>query len=471
MLVKKSSLVRIGIILPLFLLVIQPLRAQTSGGNSESERLQKLERAVEQLQKRNAELEQEVSSLKKQSTSEPGATGKRKTEVTYDGKTYVEKSVAVEEKPRIYVTPRASEFKLVLGGYIQMNLEDGEVSAFEGRFGQTALKDRFRLRRARINLTGDFAENFDFKIEGEFENSDGISSNRTDFSGTDIFINWHQFAEANVKVGQWKAPFGLEQLTPDPSLIIIERSLPTGAITPERQVGAQLWGKPFANIWPAQKDLLTYYAGIFNGNGRNVSVNDNNNFMYVGRLELMPFKGKIFGQDSSLKLGGDVLNSRDDKGTNISQSLNLLVNSDGSLSPFTLPGADERTAWSVDAWFNLGPFDLIGEYLQEKVNGRTVAGVPPGFADFTTNGFYVTGAYYLIPKKLQAAVRWEQLNPGQKGNDGIHSITGGLNYYIHGDDIKLMANYIHTWSDFRQANPQLGDDQFDEVIVRLQLMF
>ena len=68
MLVKKSSLVRMGITLPLLLLMIQPLRAQTSGGNSESDRLQKLERAVEQLQKRNAELEKEVSSLKKQST-------------------------------------------------------------------------------------------------------------------------------------------------------------------------------------------------------------------------------------------------------------------------------------------------------------------------------------------------------------------------------------------------------------------
>ena len=105
------------------------------------------------------------------------------------------------------------------------------------------------------------------------------------------------------------------------TLLLIERSLPTGAITPDRQIGAQLWGKPFTSIWPEQKDLLTYYAGIFNGNGRNISVNDNNNFMYVGRLELMPFKGKIFGQDSSLKLGADVLNSRDDKGTNISQSV------------------------------------------------------------------------------------------------------------------------------------------------------
>ena len=451
--------------------LIYPQLHAVGSGPSEAERLQKLERAVEQLQKRNAELEQEVSGLKKQSALAAEVGARMKTKIMSEGKSYVEKAVVEEEKPPVFVVPRASELKLVLGGYIQVNFEDGDVSAFEGRFGQTALKDRFRLRRARINLTGDFAENFDFKIEGDFGNSDGISSNRTAFSGTDIFVNWHQFAEANVKVGQWKAPFGLEQLTPDPTLIIIERSLPTGAITPERQIGVQIWGKPFTNVWPDEKDLLTYYAGIFNGNGRNTTTNDNNNFMYVGRVELLPFSGKLFGQDSSLKLGADVLNSRDDKGTNISQTLNLLVNADGSLSPYVLPGAGERTAWSVDAWFKLGPFDLIGEYLQERVNGRTVNGVPPGFASFTTNGYYVQGSYFLIPKKLQAAVRWEDLNPGQMGNDGIHSITGGLNYYIHGDDLKLMVNYIHTWSDFREAHPEFGKDQFDEVIGRIQVMF
>jgi phosphate-selective porin len=262
----------------------------------------------------------------------------------------------------------------------------------------------------------------------------------------------------------------LEQLTPDTSLLTIERTLPTGAITPDRQIGAELWGKPFTSIWPKQKDLLTYYAGIFNGNGRNITVNDNNNFMFVGRLELQPFKD-VFGKGSFLKLGGDVLNSRDEQGVNISQSSNLLVNSDGSLSPFTLPSADERTAWSVDAWLRMGPFDLIGEYLQEHVEGRTVNGVPPAFSNFTTDGFYVTGAYYFIPKKLQAVVQWQYLNPGQRGNDGLYSILGGLNYYIYGDDIKFMVNYVHTWSDFRQANPQFGEDQFDEVLGRLQVMF
>ncbi len=445
----------------------QPLGAQTS---SESERLQRLERAVDLLEKRNAELEAEISGLKKRTAFAPEFGPGAKTKVTYDGKTYVEKAV-VEEKPPVYVQQRGPELKLVLGGFIQANFEDGDVSAFEGRFGETALKDRFRLRRARINLTGDFAEHFDFKIEGDFGQSDGLNSSRTAFSATDIFVNWHQYPEAQIKVGQWKAPFGLEQITPDTTLYLIERSLPTGALTPERQLGVQLWGKPFTHVWPEQKDLLTYYAGIFNGNGRNITNNDNNEFMYVGRLELQPFKGKIFGQESFLKLGGDVLNSRDAAGTNISPALNLLVNDDGSLSPFTLPTADERTAWSVDAWLKLGPFDLIGEYLEEYVNGRTVNGVPPGFADFTTNGYYITAGYFLIPKKLQLAMRWEDLNPGQKGNDGIRSITGGLNYYIHGDDLKVMVNYIHTWSDFRETNPQFGDDQFNEVIARMQLMF
>src|SRR6266851_3594360 len=466
MLVKKFTILAS---VPLVCLALQPLTAQTA---SDSARIEKLERAVEQLQKRNAELESEVSSLKKQAASAPAAPaeGPTKTKVTSDGKTYVEKNVVAPEKPPVYVLPRGPEIKLTLGGFIQFNFEDGDVSAFEGRFGLTELKDRFRLRRARINLTGEFAENFDFKIEGDFENSDGISSSRTAFSATDIFINWHQYPEAQIKIGQWKAPFGLEQTTPDTSLFTIERSLPTGALTPERQIGVQLWGKPFTNLWLEQKDLLTYYAGIFNGNGKNTNVNDNNNFMYVGRLESTLFQD-VFGKGSFLKLGGDVLNSRDDKGVNISQSGNLLVNADGSLSPFTLPGADERTAWSVDAWLRVGPFDLIGEYLQEKVNGRTVNGVPPGFADFTTDGYYVTGGYFLIPKKLQAVVQWQDLNPGQKGDDGLYSILGGLNYYIHGDDLKLMVNYIHTWSDFRQANPEFGQDEFDQVLGRVQVMF
>ena len=48
---------------------------------------------------------------------------------------------------------------------------------------------------------------------------------------------------------------------------------------------------------------------------------------------------------------------------------------------------------------------------------------------------------------------------------------GGLNYYIKGDHLKLTLNSIHTWSQFRRANPGTGDDEFDEVLLRAQVMF
>lgn len=461
------------------------MRAADSAKLSDAERLEKLEQAVRQLQQRNGELEEEVHQLRKR---EPFAPILPSTQNKITSGNDNKAVFSAPPPPPVDVHPGGSEYKLTLGGYIQANFEDGDVSAFEGRFGATALKDRFRLRRARINLSGDFAEQFDFKIEGDLEQSDAAitalksvntstgatttvtNSNRVEFSGTDVFINWHGIPEMNVKVGQWKAPFGLENLTPDTLTYTIERSLPTGAIVPERQIGAMIWGKPLAGVLPDEKDLVTYYAGIFNGNGRNFNNNDNNEFMYVTRLELLPWKGHVMGQEASLKLGGDYFHSRDDAGTNISPALNLKVNPDGSLTSFTLTSADERNAFSFDAWLKAGPFDLIAEYFEEHVNGREVDGVSP-IADFVTNGFYIQASYFILPKKLQAVVKWEALNPGQLGEDGIHSITGGLNYYIHADNVKLMANYVHTWSDFRQAHPEFGDDQFNEIILRLQVIF
>src|SRR5439155_24394233 len=171
--IKKHCLNRGVLVVSVALLTIQPLDMHSA---SDSERLEKLERAVEQLQKRNAELEAEVRSLKKETAAV--SEGKFKTKVKYDGKTYVEQAVPAPEKPPLFVQQRGPELKLVLGGFIQINFEDSDAFAFNGNFGQSAIKDRFRLRRARVNLTGDFAEQFDFKVEGDFGQNDGTNNNR-----------------------------------------------------------------------------------------------------------------------------------------------------------------------------------------------------------------------------------------------------------------------------------------------------
>lgn len=291
-------------------LICAPLHAADPPPKSDAQRLENLEKAVRQLQERNSELEDEVRQLKKREPFAPTLPSTQRTVAPGNDHKAV---FSAPTPPPVDVHPGGSEYKLTLGGYIQANFEDGDVSAFEGRFGATALKDRFRRRRARITLSGDFAEQFDFKIEGDLEQSDAAitalksvntttgatttvtNSNRVELSGTDIFINWHRIPEMNLKVGQWKAPFGLENLTPDTLIYTIERSLPTGAIVPERQIGAMLWGKPLTNATPDYKDFVTYYGGIFNGNGRNFNNNDNNEFMYVTHLELQPWKGKVGG--------------------------------------------------------------------------------------------------------------------------------------------------------------------------------
>jgi len=108
---NKYSSQTVVVICLLLLTAVGPLAAATT---SESDRLEKLERAVEQLQKRNAELETEVSGLKaKQTAVVP--EGKMKTKIISGGKTYVEK--VVEEKLPLYVQQRGPELKLVLGGF------------------------------------------------------------------------------------------------------------------------------------------------------------------------------------------------------------------------------------------------------------------------------------------------------------------------------------------------------------------
>src|SRR6266496_5426878 len=90
MLIKKIILRAAGASLAAVIsLAAQPLGAQTS---SES-------KAIEELKREVAELKREVSSLKKHAAPAPVVAGEgpTKTEITYDGKTYVEKTVPVEK--------------------------------------------------------------------------------------------------------------------------------------------------------------------------------------------------------------------------------------------------------------------------------------------------------------------------------------------------------------------------------------
>lgn len=434
------------------------------------QRIQRLEDAVRQLQDQNEALKKRIQELEHPTSN---TTGNKKPGIEAGGSSAGVKNAqgnVPQSKLAPLVVPWGKESKLALGGFLQVNGELGDVAAFEGRLsgGANRVDDRFRLRRARINVTGDFLENLDFKLEGDFQQSDGIAGGRSGFSGTDLWMNLHAFPEANLKAGQFKAPFGLEQITPDTRLFTVERALVSGALTPERQVGFQLWGKPLSTVYPDEADRLSYALGVFNGNGRNTVVNDNGDFMQVARVEALPYSGKLWGREARWRLGANGLYSRDAANVTLSPAGNLSLQSDGSLLPFATHSPDERAAWGVDEWLTIGPFDVIAEYIQETIRPITP---PANFRAFTADGYYVQAGWFFWKNKLQLVGKWESFNPGQSAGDDIDSATGGLNYYIRGDHIKLMLDHVHTWSAFRRRNPGLGRDEFDVALVRLQLMF
>ncbi len=212
MLIKKLTTIAA---LPLVLVALQPLAAQTS---PESDRLGKLERAVEQLQERNAELEKEVSSLKKQATSAfaAPAEGPTKTQTTYDGKTYVEKSVPVEKTSADKWKLSTPITELELFGDVRLRYEyrGGQTDdnsplakSAPGVAGRDDWQERERERyRIRLGLRGTLLDDWFFGIRLETGQSPR-STNVTfgdDTSGSSTAANNGPFSKVNdgISVGQ-----------------------------------------------------------------------------------------------------------------------------------------------------------------------------------------------------------------------------------------------------------------------------
>ena len=118
------------------------------------------------------------------------------------------------------VKPAGKEPALMLGGLLQTQAEVGDAG--DGRFGSN--RSRIYLRRARVNLVARYLEDYDFRLEmdlaGSLAETSGLRAQLTD-----AYITWTRHPQFTIRGGQFKTPFGFEQLYVDPKLITIERSL------------------------------------------------------------------------------------------------------------------------------------------------------------------------------------------------------------------------------------------------------
>ena len=414
---------------------------------------------IRRLQQQVQSLEQKVKTLEGKEADDVAAIAKR-----------------VKAAPTLTIGERGigfasadKDFALRFRGVLQI-----DSRTFLGNHGIVG-NDGFLVRRARPVLDGTLFRDFDFLFVPEF-------------GGTtpqifDAYLNYRLFPEAQVRVGKFKSPVGLEQLTVDVETLFNERALPT-SLTPNRDLGVQLHGEAFSG-------RVSYAAGLFNGSGdaRNSSNLDTDNTKeFAGRLFFQPFKPTAsFLQELGFGLGGSY-------GSEHSSSA-LPATTGGTLAGYATDGQQQFFAYnpasgtvtadgehwclSPQAYFYHGPFGLLGEYVISNQRVTRTGVAPLASAHLENTGWQVTASWLLTgetagykgvvtPAKnfsladggwgaWQLVARYAELdvdnaafpkfaNPATSAS-AAHAVSLGVNWYLN-RNVLLKTSFSHTTFDF-----------------------
>lgn len=134
------------------------------------------------------------------------------------------------------------------------------------------------INRARLTAYGTLVPSVTWRIQGEFRTG-SVGTGRASVSLQDAFIRYTHTAWS-VQAGQFKTPFTREYWTSLADVETADRSTVVDTLAPKRDIG--LMGE--YNL----RKVATVYAGVFNGDGQNVTVNADSNSLGVARVVVRP---------------------------------------------------------------------------------------------------------------------------------------------------------------------------------------
>lgn len=275
------------------------------------------------------------------------------------------------------------------------------------RFQAVGDSSVFFLRRARIAIEGYATPWASYRAQVEMRTigapATPLASPLT-LSATDLFVRLGHGRWAGT-VGQFRVPFSIESLLSSTILETTERSRIVNAA--KRDIGLQTeWRIP---------NRLLLQAAVVNGEGPNRAANPDNRMAYFARAVVTPIRG--------LDVGGAVEDYHDSTGVD-------------------LQAGYHATRWTARA-----------EYVREHNRSTGVY----------TTGWYALAAYSTIPQRVQVVGRVEQFDPSdQVATDRSTGYLLGLQYFIRGDNFKVIADY----ETFREQVVQLKNDR---GVVQMQV--
>jgi phosphate-selective porin OprO/OprP len=410
------------------------------------------------------------------------------------------------EQGRPFLRSADGDFRLQLGGRLHVDYDVAEHGA--RTLAGATLNDRFLVRRARLETSGTLFRWIDFRVEGEFTEATVSLKNG--------FLDLRFSPEVQVRAGQYKVPFSLDQLTTANFLDFVERSV-VDELAPGYDAGASVHGAALGGV-------VGYDLGVFNGAGEDAADTSDGKDL-AGRVVVAPFKTTKNSWLQGLQVAGDFTWGDQDLGVSAQgRTTARTSNRFGYFAPQTTRG--DRTRWGADLAWVVGPASVKFEYDQQR-NERTHVGIGGAdLADVVATGWYVTATYLLtgeakvfngpvVPRRpfspvggkwgpgaWELAVRWAELHFGSDdpvdffdGNvtngitgggptaeNGVRALTVGLNWYLN-SRVRYMANWTTYQYDTLLGTPfscgqptctasQLtpGGDSW-EVLSRIMLWF
>ena len=316
----------------------------------------------------------------------------------------------------------------------------------------SALADNghFTIPRARLRLDG-FAwypwlkYKIQYDFVGDSDQCDGVCDSierRPDLR--DLYFDITRSPWASVRLGQFKAPFGLQEMISSGDQEFVDRSIASERFAPSRQQGAMLYGTSFTK-------LFGYEAGLFNGNGRNKTVNDNPGYMYTLRLHLDP--------NGEYKLSEAAVDNPDTVNWTIGAAyLNNTVET--SLEAIS----EELSQESLEGFFGLKYRRLfvMADYYTRSVD------VPAGADDIESDGYVAQVGVFLVPSKIEVALRYSEVDPDTEADDdGLTEARIGFGWYFSKHDLKFQADYGQLE---READAP-EDDTLNVFRAQMQIVF
>ncbi len=358
-----------------------------------------------------------------------------------------------------------SNFYMEMSNRIQprftLELPDDSVQ-LAGTAGKGDSKGSFRIRRAKFKLEGWF-----YKPQLEFE----VQLNWTDVNNTppsqfveDANIDWDISSKKvfRVKFGQFKAPFGRQQLTSSGAQQFVDRAINDSRYNDARETGIALWGVVGGN-------KLDWRVMMSNGNGRTQATNDNNKYLWSGRV-----MWQAIGNTRMDQWGSGALLTEGDLGDSVAGPLLALAgqfSNNNRYGSTTAVDLDNQT-WAVDYTFKYRGFATWAEYADRRSNPEAPA-TGDRSPEFHDKGFLGQASYAWkapgIPGAsfFELAFRYAKVDPNDlvDGNDRSE-IGGAVSYYYNKHALKVQADFRQLKDDAANAGAGTTTNEF-----RLQTQF